>query len=612
MAAVYLAVQESLDRQVALKVLDQTFADDRAFSERFLNEGRIIASLNHSNIITIYDVSIVGGLHYISMEYVNGGDLKARIAKGVDPATALKLVHTIGGCLDFAHRVGVVHRDVKPANILFRKDGTPLLTDFGIAKQLTTHSELTMTGSVLGSPGYLAPEQAEGRDVDGRADIYSLGIIFYEMLLGKKPYEGDSDLSTIFKHLSEPIPELPSDLARCQPLLNQMIAKKPDERFKDAASMLAFIRSMRASGPLTSRPIVKPAAPKKSAKKNRGRGSAGKWIGMGLGVPIVLAGAAVVANSLLPAPIPGMEGVREMTARIWPGVSPQGALPTPPRRQPANPAAPRKPAPAQVTTNTLNPQPTVASTRRAHRPGVVTGNNHAGAAGKRKSVSTKPQRDAIWYRIDKLLTLGDKALQGYRLTKPDKDNALYYYRQVLQLAPKNSRARAGLKTIAIRYATLADRELGSGNLEKAKGFVGLGLKADSRNPRLLRLKRNVETQIRIVQLLAQADNALADKRLRTPPNDNAFYYFEKVLELEPDNRQAEKGFRAIANQYARLAEAHISNYEYDHAQRYITLGLEVQPNDDRLLALRDEAHIKNAPKHLMNNFKGFFRGLKSN
>ena len=109
-----------------------------------------------------------------------------------------------------------------------------------------------------------------------------------------------------------------------------------------------------------------------------------------------------------------------------------------------------------------------------------------------------------------------------------------------------------------------------------------------------------------------SDAALAQGKLRTPPNENAFYYYEKVLELEPANRQAKRGFRAIAGKYARLAEAHITNYEYNDAQRYITLGLEVQPDDDRLLALKDEARLKNAPKHLMNNFKGFFRNLKSN
>ncbi len=609
MAAVYLAVQESLDRQVALKVLDQTFADDPAFSERFLNEGRIIASLNHSNIITVYDVSIADGLHYISMEYVNGSDLKSRISRGVAPDTALKLVQTIGGCLDFAHRVGVVHRDVKPANILFRKDGTPLLTDFGIAKQLQTRSELTMTGSVLGSPGYLAPEQAEGRDVDGRADIYSLGIILYEMLMGKKPYEGDSDLSTIFKHLSEPIPELPSDLARCQPLLNQMIAKKPDERFQDAASMLAFLKSMRAAGPLTSRPIVKAPSSKRSAKKKEGGGRTGKRLAIGLAVPITLAAATVVVNALLPEPIPGLERVRELTAQYLP--SPMQA-PKPSQRVVA-PAVRSKP-PLPVRTAAKPPERPQTAARKPYTAGegLIGGNTPPAVVAKPEPAPVKPQRDAIWYRIDKLLTLGDKALQGYRLTKPEKDNALYYYRKVLRLAPKNSRARAGLKTIAVRYATLAEREIGNGDYQKAKHYVGLGFEADKNHARLLRLRREVDTRIRIAQLLAHADAALAQRRLRTPPNDNAFYYYEKVLELEPGNQQAARGFRAIARQYARLAEAHISNYEYDDAQRYITLGLEVQPNDDRLLALRDEAHIKNAPKHLMNNFKGFFRDLKSN
>jgi serine/threonine-protein kinase PpkA len=182
MATVYLATQESLDRRIALKLLKKF--DKPEQSKRFINEGRIIASLNHQNIITIHDIGITGDQHYISMEYLEGGDLEARIQGGVTPAIAIDLLKTIGDCLSFVHRKGIVHRDIKPANILFRKDGTPILTDFGIAKQLEQDTRLTMDGTAMGSPDYLSPEQAECKPLDGRTDIYSLGIVLYEMLTG--------------------------------------------------------------------------------------------------------------------------------------------------------------------------------------------------------------------------------------------------------------------------------------------------------------------------------------------------------------------------------------------------------------------------------------------
>ena len=147
MARVYLAIQESLDRPVALKVLSPDFSDSPEFSERFLNEGRMLASLRHSNIITIYDFGIEDGMHYISMEYVEGKDLRSQLRAGVKPSTALAYIETLADCLQVAHQRNIVHRDLKPANVMFREDGTLLLTDFGIAKRLDENSDLTVTGS---------------------------------------------------------------------------------------------------------------------------------------------------------------------------------------------------------------------------------------------------------------------------------------------------------------------------------------------------------------------------------------------------------------------------------------------------------------------------------
>lgn len=246
MAAVYLAIQESLDRPVALKVL--TDPDSPEFSERFVNEGRIIASLVHGNIITVHDVGIAEGLHYIAMEYVDGGDLRARIADGQSREAALDLAARMADCLGLAHRKGVIHRDLKPANILFRRDGTLLLTDFGIAKNQRLDSDLTATGKIVGTPRYMSPEQALGKAVDRRSDLYSLGVVLYEMLTGEPPYSGDSEVDTILKHLNDPIPVLPAGCRRYQPLLARMLAKDPAARFADADELLGSLATLKSDG----------------------------------------------------------------------------------------------------------------------------------------------------------------------------------------------------------------------------------------------------------------------------------------------------------------------------------------------------------------------------
>jgi HD-like signal output (HDOD) protein/tRNA A-37 threonylcarbamoyl transferase component Bud32 len=264
MATVYRAIQESLNRPVALKVMNPMLADAAEYAERFVNEATILAALSHNNIITIHDVGMVDDWLYLAMEYIEGGDLGRLIAAGVvAPEATLDLVEALGGCLQFAHDAGIIHRDVKPANILFRRDGTPLLTDFGIAKRASSQQELTLAGTILGSPYYLSPEQARGEPVTGQADIYSLGIVCYEMLTGQKPFQGDTDVGTMLKHLSEPPPQLTGTLAGMQPLLDQMLAKNPAERFRDAATLVAFARQLR--GELQGRLVAREPARRSSA-----------------------------------------------------------------------------------------------------------------------------------------------------------------------------------------------------------------------------------------------------------------------------------------------------------------------------------------------------------
>ncbi|MFL1547900.1 serine/threonine-protein kinase [Pseudomonas sp. D47] len=249
MASVYLATQRSLERKVALKVMAAALAADPSFCERFLREGKTLARLSHPHTVTIHDIGNVGELYYMAMEYLPNGTLKERIAAGLTPEQGVTLIRQIASALGYAHAQGLVHRDVKPANILFRADGTAVLSDFGIAKSLDDRTQFTQAGFAVGTPSYMSPEQARGQEIDGRADLYALGVVLYEILVGKLPYTGTDALSTALAHLTEPLPELPVHHGRYQDVLRKLLAKDPAERFPDAAALLRALDQLPADSP---------------------------------------------------------------------------------------------------------------------------------------------------------------------------------------------------------------------------------------------------------------------------------------------------------------------------------------------------------------------------
>ncbi len=254
MADVYLAEDEDLGRRVAIKILNERYSSDEAFTERFRREAKSAASLSHPNIVSIYDRGESDGRPYIAMEVIEGRSLKELIvAKGPLPiAVAVDYAKQILAALRFAHRHGIIHRDIKPHNILLGGDNRVFVTDFGIAR--TGPSEMTEVGSIMGTAQYLSPEQARGAPVTAASDLYSAGVVLFEMLTGKTPFTGDTPIEIAMKHLNE-LPHPPSDLREdIPPELDQIVlrslAKDPHERYEAAEQFSADLDRVEAGLPV--------------------------------------------------------------------------------------------------------------------------------------------------------------------------------------------------------------------------------------------------------------------------------------------------------------------------------------------------------------------------
>lgn len=247
MATVYKACQKSLGRDVAIKVIHQNLVHDNEFVERFLREAQIGASLNHPNIITVYDVGSIDTVHYMVMEYLEGMDLLAKVRQEAPLAIeeVVELLSPIANALGYIHGREFIHRDIKTSNIFITKSGRPVLMDFGIARS-AEGTKLTRAGTIIGTPEYMSPEQAEGKVVDGRSDLYSLGVVMYECLSGRVPFKSDNPLTTIHQVLNNALPDIrtlngdvPVWMAE---LLGQLLSKDPDLRPGDGYAVAMLMK----------------------------------------------------------------------------------------------------------------------------------------------------------------------------------------------------------------------------------------------------------------------------------------------------------------------------------------------------------------------------------
>ncbi len=263
MAEVYKAYQPNLDRYVAIKLMHAFLADEKEFLTRFEREAKVVATLRHPNIVQVYDFDVAEGVYYMVMEFISGETLKARMqeleAQGewISLDDSARIILSVGSALKYAHEHGMVHRDVKPANVMITIDGQVILTDFGIAK-IVSASNLTASGAMVGTPSYMAPEQGMGQPGDERSDIYSLGVMLYQLVLGRLPYDADTPLAVVLKHINEPLPmpqaikpDLPDELNR---VILKTLAKDPVDRYQKVGELAADLRKAMGMSPEDSHP----------------------------------------------------------------------------------------------------------------------------------------------------------------------------------------------------------------------------------------------------------------------------------------------------------------------------------------------------------------------
>jgi len=243
MSKVYLAERTEDNHSLVLKIVDLTTVQDEKLLRRFIQEAELIAELNTPFVVKIYEYGLTNSYGFIAMEFFPRGDLKQRMELKLSPEIAFNYMTHISYGLEAIHEIGVIHRDLKPANIMFRGDDSLGIADFGISKKIQSSEAVTTVGQILGTPHYMSPEQGEGMPIDCRSDIYSAGVMIYELLTNEKPYTAMTPAALIYQHVHADIPELPENLVKYQEIINRTMAKDPGDRYQSARELIEVLES---------------------------------------------------------------------------------------------------------------------------------------------------------------------------------------------------------------------------------------------------------------------------------------------------------------------------------------------------------------------------------
>lgn len=564
MATVYLAVQESFGRHVALKIMSDQLGQDTVWARRFIHEAQVVAQLSHPNIVPVFDVGTFNGRFYISMELLKGGNLDDKIAKGLSIPEIVRIIVGVAAGLDFAGEKGFVHRDIKPDNVMFREDGSPVILDFGIVKQKGGGSgdKMTQTGTIVGTTAYMSPEQAMGAELDEGSDIYSLGIMFYELLAGRVPFQGDSAVAVLLKHVNEPPPPLPDFVSVFQPVIDKALAKKRADRYPRARAMIEHLQELAPQ-------IQQLMARQQAAFTQSGSDDA-------TGVQSAVGGNAAT---------------QVMSKAATKATKANTAI----NKQTAETELTDVLSSAKATISNFSEESRVRrarNTRRGIIAAVVIVISALGyVAYQQFYVVPHASELAAQQRKEKiaeLLSSADDAKNKLTLTDTKAADALItQYREILVLDSENADVHDAMEKLGQEYIDLANKELTANNLSLAETYRDYIEQLAPKNTQLAALREaltnarasNIQQteeskfkQQKIAELLSDAEKNIKAGQLFTPADDNAYGKYQQILQkFDSSNVDAQNRMNTLTGNLYTETQNAITSQQW----RTVTSNLEL-------------------------------------